>query len=195
MPAPDPPRRPHQGDEVDTAQPLSTPEHTPAPATAVEVPEARTPPEGWAEAWTEDWEAAAPVAEAAARPVLGEITGEIMGEQLEHLAPAPSAAEVVREGKVDWEQMSLLLHGCLARQSRQVVLLVRCTAADDDRPLPPRLLGRLIGSVAQAYVYTQGVDHPPKGAITVVLHGWSRPRISAEWSDDEPDEFRPARLG
>lgn len=143
-----------------------------SPATAVEAPEARTPPEGWAEAWTEDWE-----------------------EDPATFSGPPSADEVVRRGgphgdKIDWEQLSLLLHSFLERQSKQVVMLVRCTGADDTRPLPSRLLGRLIGSVAQAYLMAHAEDAPPKGAISVVLQGWSRPRIAADWSDDEPDEYR-----
>ena len=52
------------------------------------------------------------------------------------------------------------------------------------------LLGRLVASVSGAYaMYHATATEPVGGSLSVVLRGWRSTQLTAEWSDDEPDEM------
>ena len=155
----------------------------------VEATEATEPAAGAADA------AEVTLAKAAEMAVAAEVLSQPLSDAEIASANAQAANALLRgepDGRIDWGRLSQLLEYVL--MGRQLVVVITCTEPDDDRQLPPLLLGRFVGSVANAYVHSQVLGAPPKGGVHVVLQGWSRPRISAEWSDDEPDEYQPARL-
>ena len=70
------------------------------------------------------------------------------------------------------------------------VFVIRC---DSISPYGLSMLGRLVGCVGNAHIASQ-VLRASRGYVSIVLRGWADDVIEADWSDEEPDEFRVATL-
>jgi len=89
----------------------------------------------------------------------------------------------------DWARLCDALQVCA---NRQMVLIIDCAAVQPDAPqadLPRHLLGRLIGTAAQALVSLQVLAEPPRGSLLVVLQGWSEPHVFAESDDGGAEQY------
>ena len=54
-------------------------------------------------------------------------------------------------------------------------------------------IGRLVGCVHQTH--SASFTASPRSFLTVVLNGYEKRSIEADWSDDEADEFAVTKLG
>jgi len=109
----------------------------------------------------------------------------------------------------DWDRLTAALQGCWARHA---VLLVHCGPREATTAAQERMLGQFVGCVASALVAcnsraaaeaaalaAEGGDasrraDEARGSLCVVLQGWCRARITAQWPSEETQDYALAQL-
>jgi len=130
--------------------------------------------------------AAANPSEAPIAAAFGSVA-DIASHQVASVTSASAAASGHNE-RIAWTSVTAAMQNL----PEQIVLMIRCQEPSSGQSVQGRglrLLGRLIGCVAQAHINTQ-VAYQRRGNVSVVLIGCGEQEtIEADWSDDDTDEL------